>query len=248
MRKYISILAIALAALFVATSCHLEGGSDSNPNKANNLLWNRTQGVFSSQYEHVLAIAQLNDTLRGAEYGNKAYKGYNPDIFLKDGLYKLTYGYQRIYTVDTAGKMLEEGGEWTITVQYGTYMEPYKLGTVKGVVGEPTKFRFDFDDLYAYQAYYRSILKADVEYNYNASRECMDITFANAEGSSLERNSSATPDYIIEFETAQPMVYYGGVLNSGRVNILYKDNILNTQRGVTVEISDKFTTFVPLNK
>ena len=246
MRKYISIFAVALVALF-ATSCELASGTDPNPNRANNLLWSRVQGVLSGQYEHILAIAQLNDTLRDAEYGNKPYKASSPDITEKDGVYTLAYGYQRIYTINTAGKMLDEGGEWSVNVQYGTYMEPYKLGTVKGVEGEPTKFSIDFDDLYAYHSSYHSLLKADVEYDYNASEECIDITFATAEGYSVERyETTATPDYIIEFKATQPLVYYGGVLYSGEVDILYKDNVLNTQRGVTVEIFNKFATFVPL--
>ena len=246
MRRYISIFVVALVALFATTSCQLSSGTDPYPNRANKLLWSRTQEVFNGQYEHILAVAQLNDTLRDAEYGNKPYKAYNPDITEKDGVYKLAYGYQRIYTVNTAGKKLEEGAEWIVNVQYGTYMDPYKLGTVKGVEGEPTKFSIDFDDLYSYHSAYHNALTADVEYDYNALEECLDITFATAEGYSIDHYETSTmPDYIIEFKATKPMVYYGGVLYSGEVDILYKDNILNRQRGVTVEIFNKFATFVP---
>ena len=209
-------------------------------------MWSRVQGVLSGQYEHILAIAQLNDTLRDAEYGNKPYKAYNPDITEKDGVYTLAYGYERTYIINTTGKKLEEGGEWGVQVKYGTYMEPYKLGTVKGVVGEPTKFSIDFEDLYAYRAPYSNALKADIEYYYNEPEECVDITFATAEGYSVEQYETTTPDYIIEFEATEPLVYYGGMLYSGKVDILYKDNILHTQRGVTVVIFNKFATFVPL--
>ena len=156
--------------------------TNPNPNRANKLLWSRVQGVLSGQYEHILAIAQLNDTLRDAEYGNKPYKAYNPDITEKDGVYTLAYGYERTYIINTTGKKLEEGGEWGVQVKYGTYMEPYKLGTVTGVVGEPTKFSIDFEDLYAYRAPYSNALKADIEYYYNEPEECVDITFATAEG------------------------------------------------------------------
>ena len=246
MRNFISIFAVALAALF-ATSCQLESGTEQNPNKANNLLWGRAQEVLSGQYEHILVVAQLNDTMRDAEYGDAPYKFSRPYITEAEGVYTLAYGYERTYTVNTAGKKLEEGAEWTITVQYGKYMEPYKLGTVKGVVGEPMKFSFDFDDPYARQTAYHSVLKADVAYGYNASEEYFDITFANAEGCSVDHyETTSTPDYIIEFKAPEPLVYYGGVLYSGEVNILYKDNISQTQRGVTVKIFNKFTTFVPL--
>lgn len=249
MRKYISILAIALAALFVATSCEFSSGTDPDTNKANRLLWNRVQDVLGSQYNHIVAMAQLNDTLRKAEYGNKPYKGEVPEITESNGVYTLVYAYERTYIVNTLGKRLEEGGEWSILVRYGTYMEPYKLGTVKGVVGEPTKFSFDFDDLYSYHSSYHSALKADVEYAYNALDECIDITFATAEGYSVEQYETSTPDYIVEFQAMKPLVYYGGVLHSGEVDILYKDNVLNTQRGVKVEIINKIATFAsPIHK
>lgn len=246
MRKYISILVVALAALF-ATSCELSSGTEPKPNKANTLLWNRTSDVFGCMTHHILVVAQLNDTMRNAEYGDAPYKWYNPDITEKEGVYTLAYGYERTYDITTAGKRLDEGAEWTVMVKYGTYMEPYKLGTVKGVVGEPMKFSFDFDDMYSYHAYYRSALKSDIEYWYNEDEGCLDITFSNAEGFSVEQYSSSTPDYIIEFKTTEPMVYEANELYSGEVNILYKDNVLHTQRGVTVEIFNKFITFVPLN-
>jgi hypothetical protein len=242
-KKYISILTVALVALF-ATSCILENGTEPNPNKANNLLWSRTQEVFSGQYEHILAMAQLNDILREAEYGNKPYNGYNPDITENDGIYTLAYGYERTYIINTAGRSLEEGGEWVVKVKYGKYMEPYKLGIVKGVVGEPTKFNFDFDDEYSYRSPYHNALKSEVEYSYNESEECLDITFANAEGYSIERNNSNMPDYIIEFDVTEPMAYYVGVLYSGKVDIIYKDNILHTERSLTVVIAYRFATFL----
>ena len=245
MKKYISILVVALVALF-ATSCELSSGTEPNPNKANTLLWNRTSDVFGCMTHHILVVAQLNDTLRGAEYGNKPYGGYIPTITEWDGAYKVAYGYERTYTITTAGKRLDEGGEWTVDVKYGTYMEPYKLGTVKGVEGEPMKFSFDFDDTYAYNSLYRSALKSDIELWYNADKACFDITFSNAEGFSVEHYSSSTPDYIIEFKTTEPMVYEANELYSGEVNILYKDNVSHTQRGVTVEIFNKFVTFAPL--
>ncbi len=245
MRKYISILAVALAALFVATSCEFSSGTDPDTNKANRLLWNRVQEALGSQYHHIVAVAQLNDTLRKAEYGNKPYKGEVPEITESNGVYTLVYAYERTYIVNTLGKKLEEGGEWSIQVKYGTYMEPYKLGTVKGVVGEPTKFSFDFADMYAYRGPYPCALKSEVEYFYNVSDESLDITLFNTEGHSVEHYAEDHPDYIIEFKAPEPLVFYGGELYSGVVDILYKDNVSQTQRGVTVEISNKFTTFAP---
>ena len=242
MRKYISILTIALAALF-ATSCELEGGTTPNRNKANDLLWNRVSEALGGHYEHILTVAQLNDTLRDAGYVKKAYD-YCVVAEESEGVYTLEYGSNRTYRINTAGKKLEEGGEWSVNVQYGPYMEPYKLGTVKGVVGEPAKFSVDFDDEFGYRSAYRNAMKADVEYTYDESNECLDITFANIDGFSVERGDSTRPEYIIEFDSTEPLVFYYGVLNSGKMNILYKDNLLHTQRSVIVEIFNKFVTFL----
>lgn len=245
MRKYISILAVALVALFT-TSCELESGTEPNPNRANDLLWRGTKAVFNGMSQHILTVACLNDTMRNAEYGKAPYEVYNPDITESEGIYTISYGHDT-YRINTAGKKLEEGGEWTINVQYGPYLEPYKLGTVKGVVGEPTKFSIDFDDIYAHGASFHNALKSEVEYSYNASDECLDTILTNAEGYSVEDYNSTTPDYIIEFKATNPLVFYGGIIHSGEVDIIYKDNILHTEKGVKVSISNKITTFVSQN-
>lgn len=247
MRNYISILMVALVAL-CATSCQLEGGTTPNPNKANNLLWSRTQEVFNLQYEHILTVAQLNDTLRDAEYGKTPYDGYNPDIVeSEEGVYTLQYGYERTYRINTGGKKLEEGAEWIVHLKYGNYMDYFKLGVVKGVVGEPTKFNFDFDDTYGHYTPYHNVLKSDLEYWFNTGEGMLDVSFSNSEGYTLDQGDIATtPSYIIMFKVTKPMEYNSGVLYSGEVDILYKDNILNTQRGLTVEIFNKFVTFAPL--
>ena len=248
MRKYISMIMVALAALFVTTSCELASGTDPNPNRKDQLLWGRVKESIHLHYDYFCAVAHLNDTLLNKEYVSDIYPAC--EIEVKDNVYTFIYSssyYAASYRIKTDGKRLDEGGEWTVDVKYGTYMEPYKLGTVKGVVGEPMKFSFDFDDTYAYNSLYRSALKSDIELWYNADKACFDITFSNAEGFSVEHYSSSTPDYIIEFKTTEPMVYEANELYSGEVNILYKDNVLHTQRGVTVEIFNKFITFVPLN-
>ena len=74
MRKYISFFAL-LVATFAITSCELEGGTEPNPNRANQNLWNRVQYSLDSQYQYVAAVAHLNDTLRGVEDTNLFYQG-----------------------------------------------------------------------------------------------------------------------------------------------------------------------------
>jgi hypothetical protein len=246
MRRYISIMAVVLMALF-ATSCELESGTTPNPDKANLLLWDRVCEVFDGHYQHILTVAQLNDTLRDARHAKKLYE-YCVMAEELEGVYTLEYGSNRTYRIHTAGKKLEEGGEWSIEVKYGYYMEPYKLGSVKGVVGEPTKFNIDFDDEYGYRSPYRNAIKADIEYSYNDSDESLGVTFTTAEGFSVEREATTRPDYIIEFKAVEPMEFCDGVLHSGLIDIVYRDNILHTERSLTAAITNKFVSFYNIKR
>lgn len=241
MKKYISILAVALVALF-ATSCKLEDGSESNPNRANNLLWNRVSEAINEQYQHIMVVAELNDILRGAEYGNKPYKTL-ADITEAEGVYTISFGDERTYRIVTARELLEEGATWVIYVKYGSYMQFAKLGTVTGAVGEPTKFTIALDAEYGYHTAYYNVVTSVVEYSYDSISECLNITFEEVEGYSTDHSSSSTPDYIIHFYSAKPMVFNGGMLYSGEMEILYKDNVLHTERVLKVVIENKFITF-----
>ncbi len=245
MRKYISILAVALAALFVATSCELVGGTEANPNRANHLLWNRVQSSLNDQYEYVTAVAHLNDTLCGAEHTHLYYDLCEITKF-EEG-YTLHYLHRNCsYKIVTAGKRLDEGGEWTIYVKYGSYMGFEKMGKATGFAGEATKFVLEIEDAKGISFAYYDILKSEVEYSHNDYERCLDVVYNEIEGYSTDRYT-AVSEYSVEFNLAEPLVYCDGAWQSGEVDIHYNDYVLHTERALKVKIANKFITFVPLN-
>lgn len=245
MRKYISILVVALVAIFMATSCQLESGTEPNTNKANQILWRRVETALNGQYEHVQMVAWLNDYMIGTVWGET----YKPiDVLENEGVYTFGYTmsgdyYATTYRINTGGKKLNEGGEWIVYVKYGAYMEFAKVGVVKGVVGEDTKFSIECE--VSHQTPHYNALQSEVEYLFNNVEEMYEFTFMECKGISTDtNNASNSMEYIIEFEATEPLVYTDKTLWSGKIDILYKDNMAGTERNVTAEIEHRFVTFI----
>ena len=245
MRKYISILVVALVAIFMATSCQLESGTEPNPNKANQILWRRVETALNGQYEHAQMVAWLNDYMIGTVWGET----YKPiDVLENEGVYTFGYTmsgdyYATTYRINTGGKKLNEGGEWIVYVKYGTYMEFAKVGVVKGVVGDDTKFSIECE--VSHQTPHYNALQSEVEYWFNATEELYEFTYTTCKGISTDAdNATDSMEYIIEFEATEPLVYTDKTLWSGKIDILYKDNMAGTERNVTAEIERRFVTFI----
>ena len=245
MRKYISILVVALVALFMATSCQLESGTEPNPNKANQLLWRRVETALNGQYEHAQMVVWLNDYMIG-EVWSETYKPI--EVSENEGVYTFSYTmsgdyYATTYRINTGGKKLNEGGEWIVYVKYGAYMEFAKVGVVKGVVGENTKFSIECE--VSHQTPHYNALQSEVEYLFNDVEEMYEFTFMECKGISTDtNNASNSMEYIIEFEATELLVYTDKTLWSGKIDILYKDNMEGTERNVTAEIERRFVTFI----
>lgn len=245
MRKYISILVVALVAIFMATSCQLESGTEPNPNKANQLLWRRVETALNGQYEHAQMVVWLNDHMIGTVW-SETYKPI--EVSENDGVYTFGYTmsgdyYATTYRINTGGKKLNEGGEWIVYVKYGAYMEFAKVGVVKGVVGEDTKFSIECE--VSHQTPHYNALQSEVEYLFNDVEEMYEFTFMECKGISTDTNSASNSmEYIIEFEATEPLVYTDKTLWSGKIDILYKDNMAGTERNVTAEIERRFVTFI----
>ena len=245
MRRYFSILIVALVAIFATTSCQLESGTEPNPNRANQLLWRRVETALSGQYEHAQMAAWLNDYMIGGVWSET----YEPiEVSEKEGVYTLSSTlsgdyYGATYRINTGGKLLNEGGEWVVYVKYGSYMEFAKIGVVKGVVGEDTKFSIECE--VGYQTPHYNTLQSEVEYLFNDVEEMYEFTFMECKGISTDtNNASNSVEYIIEFEATEPLVYTDKTLWSGKVDILYKDNMAGTERNVTAVIERRFVTFI----
>ena len=245
MRKYIPILVVAFVALFMATSCQLESGTEPNPNKANQLLWRRVETALNGQYEHAQMVAWLNDYMIGEVWSET----YEPiEVSEKEGVYTFSYTmsgdyHATTYRINTGGKKLNEGGEWVVYVKYGSYMEFAKIGVVKGVVGENTKFSIECE--VGYQTPHYNDMQSEVEYWFNTTEELYEFTFMECKGISTDtNNASNSVEYIIEFEATEPLVYTDKTLWSGKIDILYKDNMAGTERNVTADIERRFVTFI----
>lgn len=245
MRRYISIFVVALVAMFVATSCQLDSGSEPQPNRANRLLWGRVQDVVYQQREHFMAVARLNDTLLGRVYARCPYQTCN--ITEKEGVYTIFYQqYNRTYRIKTDNKRLDEGGVWAIYVRYGDYGNFVELGKAEGMVGETNKFNLLIGTTELGSQYYYSYCYAadgEVEYEYNDMTECLVVKFNTLRGVAADEQLYASDDYTIEFEVIEPLVVRD-VIESGEVYILYRDLVENTSREVRVQVANKITTFV----
>ena len=249
MRRYISIFAVAIA-LLAATSCKLDGGTQANPNRPNEMLWDRVYSALAEQHQHIQAVAFLNDMLGGVTWSDD---NTPTDIEVKDGTYTFTYGNPQYslttsYRIVTGGQRLDEGAEWTIYIRYGSYMDDEKIGSVRGVVGKPSRFSIALDSEIGYGTSYRNAIQAEVECAYNDSAKCADISLLTADGLSTDRGYlGAESDYAIEFAAEEPVLFREGELHSGKIEIRYKDYVLQTERRLVVNIVNKIITFAPEN-
>ena len=238
---------VALAALFVATSCELASGTDPNPNRKNQLLWNRVNTAIHQHHEYSMVVAFLNDTMLNKSYVSRVYPTW--DVEVEDNVYTLSLGsgYSVMsYRIKTDGKRLDEGGEWIIYRRESIYEEYAKLGVATGIEGETSKFKLSIDNSAYGRSYYAYSYAAEseIEYEYDNVTECLGVKFNTLKGSSFDTASQT--DYIIEFEVVEPLVL-GTEIEEGKVDILYKDFVENTSRPLTVVIANRIVTFVTSN-
>ena len=243
MRKYILIVAVALVALFMATSCELASGTDPNPNRTNQLLWGRVSDAVYQQYDHAEAVAQLNDTLIGKSYPKTVYQPC--DLEVGDNVYTLTYekGYSlRSYRIKTDGRLLSQGGEWEIYYRTSTYMEYIKLGKAIGIEGEDAKFNLVIDNS-EYSTYYNGYCynaESEIEWEYDPIHEWRIVKYNTFKGTSTD--SWRTPDYMINFDMIEPLTIRSSI-EEGKIYIVYQDIVENTNREMIVKIANKIVTF-----
>jgi len=251
MRRYISIFVVTLVAIFATTSCQLEGGTTADTQRANRMLWNRVYDGLNEHTQHITTIAYLNDAMLDIKWDTD-----NKPIGIEEkesGDYIIYYGedkyyYPMAYRIVTGGKRLDEGGEWVVYVKYGTYMEFAKVGTAQGRVGEATKFHLKTDNGASMRYNYIYTQQADVEYSYNSTEEALHFVLSSVEGVSTDTSSiGSEADFIIEYNSVEPLVFIDETLYSGEVDILYRDFVENATRSLTVQIANKIITFAPKN-
>ncbi len=237
MRRYFSTFVVALVALFTATSCQLESGTEPDLNRANNLLWSRVNDAINQQYDHFWAVAYLNDVMLDREYVESVYK--QCEIVEGTNLYTITDASSNAsYRIKTDGKRLDEGGVWAIYCRVGTYMEFSEVGKAVGIEGESSKFNLVVDNSRWGYTYYADSYSAEseIEYEYDDVVECLCVQFNTFKGFCSDDPTPAS--YVIEFEVVEPL-YIRASIEEGEVAILYKDLVEKTTRSLSVIIANR---------
>ena len=237
MRNYFSMILVALVALFTATSCQLESGTEPDLNRANNLLWGRVNDAINQQYDHFWAVAYLNDVMLDREYVESVYK--QCEIVEGTNLYTITDASSNAtYRIKTDGKRLDEGGVWAIYCRVGTYMEFSEVGKAVGIEGESSKFNLVVDNSRWGYTYYADSYSAEseIEYGYDDVVECLCVQFNTFKGFCSDAPTPAS--YVIEFEVVEPL-YIRASIEEGEVAILYKDLVEKTTRSLSVVIANR---------
>ena len=244
MKKIFSMIMVALVALLVATSCEFSSGTTPNPNRANELLWNKVKSAMSQVNESTMAVMHLNDIMLGRDVAQTLYGSFVVEE--NKGVYTIAYGTaEYAYTtfrIVTGGVRLDEGGEWDIYLKYGSYMNFVKIGSAMGVADKENSFSIAVDSSGLYLYDYEYDVESDINYQYNEIVERLEVEYTNTKGA-ISDHLKAPNSYLIEFSTLEPILYTLSI-EQGKVHILYKDLVEKTKREVTVVASTDCTTFI----
>ena len=244
MKKIFSMFMVALVALLVATSCEFSSGTTPNPNRANELLWQKVKSAMLEVNTSAKAVMHLNDIMLGREIAQTLYGSFVVEE--NNGVYTIAYGTAEYayttYRIVTGGVRLDEGGEWDIYLKYGSYMNFVKIGSAMGVADEANSFSIVVDSSGLNLCDYEYDVESNINYQYNEIVERLEVEYTNTKGA-ISNYLKAPNSYLIEFTTLEPILYAYSI-ESGKVHILYKDIVENTKREVTVVASTDSTTFI----
>lgn len=249
MRRYFSILAVAMATIFLS-ACELEGSNYQGQYYAEKLIWNRVLDGLEVEHEYMLPVVHLSEKLLGNETYKTSYdrpSGYS-DKEGEDG-YVLVYGYseysKKYYSIITDGKRLDEGAQWELYAwEERNVSSKQYVGTVTGIAGQTNMFRFSTGNPAWNRYSFYVAQESEVEYLFNGGTGYYDLKMVSVSGVNTDYlNDVASSDYTIEYESLRPMVFERGQLISGKMNLLYKDHVRQSERSVGVEISNRIVTY-----
>ena len=249
MRRYFSILVVAMATILLS-ACELEGSDYQGQSYAQRLIWNRVLDGLEVEHEYMLPVVHLNEKLLGNETYKTSYdspSGYS-DKSGEDG-YVLVYGYneysKKYYSIITDGKRLDEGAQWELYYWINRDVSSKQfIGTVTGIVGQTDKFRLSTGNPTWSRYYFMVAQESEVEYLFNEGTGYYDLRMTSVSGVNTDYlYDDASSDYTIEYESIRPMVFERGQLISGKMNLLYKDHVRQSERSVGVEISNRIVTY-----
>ena len=240
MRRYISILMVAMATITL-TACQFGSGDTPDPQRANKLIWDRVSDGLYLEYDYLMPVAHLNDLMLGKEYASTAYGAFEVSDY--NGEYTLKYLYggtltKAIYLIVTDGKRLDEGGEWDLYVSDNRTAEHMQLiGSVKGFAGETDKFALTTGNPDWSRYSFSVAQQSEIIYAYNEAERIFSVRMTSINGLNTDCLSDPTvAGYTIEYEAVKPLVWEGGAIISGELNLCYTDVRLASKRTLGVEI------------
>ena len=237
-------------ATILLSACELEGSDYQGQSYAQRLIWNRVLDGLEVEHEYMLPVVHLNEKLLGNETYKTSYdspSGYS-DKSGEDG-YVLVYGYneysKKYYSIITDGKRLDEGAQWELYYWINRDVSSKQfIGTVTGIVGQTDKFRLSTGNPTWSRYYFMVAQESEVEYLFNEGTGYYDLRMTSVSGVNTDYlYDDASSDYTIEYESIRPMVFERGQLISGKMNLLYKDHVRQSERSVGVEISNRIVTY-----
>lgn len=243
MRRYFSILMVALATIFL-TACKLSDGDTPNPQRPNQLIWNRVADGLKVEHGYMQIVVALNEIMINNNAYMTAYGGPS-SVSCEEDEYTLVYNissyHKGIYSIQTGGKRLDEGAEWTLYVWEDNigFSKQY-IGTVTGVEGQTNMFHFSSGNPTWCPYSFCVAQESDVEYVLNEGTRSCDLTMTNLSGVSTD---SAYSDYTIEYHSLQPILFKRAQIISGKMDILYKDLVRKSERATIVEVKNQIATY-----
>lgn len=243
MRRYFSILAVAVATIFL-TACKLSDGDTPNPQRPNQLIWNRVADGLKVEHEYMQIVVALNEIM----INNNAYMttyGGPSSVSSEEGEYTLVYNissyHKEIYSIQTGGKRLDEGAEWCLYAwEDNLGSSKQYIGIATGVEGQTNKFHFSSGNPTWSPYSFCVAQESDVEYVLNEGTRSYDLTMTNLSGVSTD---SAYSDYTIEYHSLQPILFKKAQIISGKMDILYKDLVRKSERATIVEVKNQIATY-----
>lgn len=232
MKRYIIIVFVALVGL---SSCEIEEGTNRTPNLAKKIIARQVVEALYPINAYTRFVIYADALLAGDEDRVKFIKSYSlsaADIVVEESNIVFTIkdrnsSYE--YTLTTDGKILSEGGVWTIYASY------YPRATFIGVEGVSDCYKVNCTQEFWPFPPADSAIEATLNYNVDINTGHIMVS-ADVDGRIEEENS-----YQTKFKTEKdcPLVYtlyhsYDGIYTSGEVDILYRDLVTNKERSVRV--------------
>lgn len=229
MKRYIIFAVVMLLGL---NSCVVEDGTERRPGRERELLVNQVRGALANGIEYFPYAMYANAYFSSAEQAVILLKArYFADVTIEVKDNNLIFTAERDrYLLETDGRPLSEGGEWTLWRYWSSNENPSRYMTYTGVEGEENCFKACYAGInYSPEKY---SVDAEVVYDIDVEKSYIE---ARVGGSGMiEDEGSFLTEFSIDEE--RPLVsslrwnHYTG----GELNITYTDLVTEKRKLVSV--------------